>query len=47
VGLQFLYALASSMIHGVGRDAEYVAERIVERARAAKVPARPVAVAVA
>src|SRR6476659_10559674 len=33
VGLQFLYALASSMIHGVGRDAEYVAERIVERAR--------------
>ena len=44
VGLQFLYAMASSMIHGVGRDAEYVAERIVERARAAKVPARPVAV---
>jgi len=25
------------MIHGVGRDAEYVAERIVEQARAAKV----------
>jgi len=44
VGLHFLYAMASSMIHGVGRDAEYVAERIAERARAAKVPARRVGV---
>lgn len=32
VGLHFLYAMSSSMIHGVGRDAEYVAERIAERA---------------
>jgi len=31
VGLHFLYAMSSSMIHGVGRDAQYVAERIVER----------------
>jgi len=31
VGLTFLYAMSSSMIHGVGRDAKYVAERIVER----------------
>lgn len=31
IGLQFLYAMSSSMIHGVGRDARYVAERIVER----------------
>jgi putative flavoprotein involved in K+ transport len=28
VGLTFLYAMSSSMIHGVGRDAQYVAERI-------------------
>ena len=28
VGLHFLYAMSSAMIHGVGRDAEYVAERI-------------------
>ncbi len=31
IGLTFLYAMSSSMIHGVGRDAQYVAERIVER----------------
>ena len=31
VGLTFLYAMSSSMIHGIGRDAQYVAERIVER----------------
>jgi putative flavoprotein involved in K+ transport len=37
VGLHFLYAMASSMIHGVGRDAEYVAERIAER-RSVAVP---------
>jgi putative flavoprotein involved in K+ transport len=29
VGLHFLYAMSSTMIHGVGRDAEYLAERIV------------------
>ena len=31
VGLHFLYAMSSTMIHGVGRDARYVAERIAER----------------
>jgi putative flavoprotein involved in K+ transport len=31
VGLDFLYAMSSTMIHGVGRDARYVAERITER----------------
>jgi putative flavoprotein involved in K+ transport len=43
VGLHFLYAMSSTMIHGVGRDAEYVAERIVEqrsqRPRRERVPA--------
>ena len=28
VGLHFLYAMSSTMIHGVSRDAEYVADRI-------------------
>jgi putative flavoprotein involved in K+ transport len=31
IGLTFLYAMSSSMIHGVGRDAQYVAERIAGR----------------
>ena len=31
VGLHFLYAMSSTMIHGVGRDAEYLAERIAAR----------------
>jgi putative flavoprotein involved in K+ transport len=31
VGLGFLYAMSSSMIDGVGRDAQYVAERVAER----------------
>jgi putative flavoprotein involved in K+ transport len=39
VGLHFLYAMSSSMIHGVGRDAQYVAERIVERLASA--PSEP------
>jgi len=30
IGLTFLYAMSSSMIHGVGRDAQYVAERVAE-----------------
>jgi len=34
VGLHFLYAMSSSMIHGVGRDARYVAEHIASRSRA-------------
>ena len=43
VGLHFLYAMSSSMIHGVGRDAEYVAERILERSDVtAKVSDEPV-----
>lgn len=32
VGLEFLYSLSSEMIHGVGRDARYIAERVAERA---------------
>lgn len=38
VGLPFLYAFASMLVGGVGRDAEQVAEHIVSRPRAA-VPA--------
>jgi len=33
VGLHFLYAMSSTMIHGVGRDANHVAEVIAGRAR--------------
>jgi putative flavoprotein involved in K+ transport len=33
VGLHFLYALSSTMIHGVGRDAKRVADTIAERER--------------
>jgi len=36
VGLHFLYPLSSEMIHGVGRDAAYIAKQIERRtARAA------------
>jgi len=31
VGLQFLYAMSSTMIHGVGRDAERIAEAVASR----------------
>jgi putative flavoprotein involved in K+ transport len=34
VGLHFLYAMSSTMIHGVGRDARHVAGRIASRVRA-------------
>jgi putative flavoprotein involved in K+ transport len=34
VGLHFLYAMSSTMIHGVGRDAEHVARTIRDRRRA-------------
>jgi putative flavoprotein involved in K+ transport len=34
VGLMFLYAASSVMIHGDSRDAQYVAETIATRARA-------------
>ena len=33
VGLQFLYALSSTMIHGVSRDAKYIVDAIVSRPR--------------
>jgi putative flavoprotein involved in K+ transport len=32
VGLNFLYAMSSTMIHGVGRDADHVAGVIASRA---------------
>ena len=35
IGLHFLYAMSSTMIHGVGRDAAYVANVIAGRARTA------------
>jgi putative flavoprotein involved in K+ transport len=35
VGLQFLYAMSSSMIHGVERDADYIAEQITSASRVA------------
>jgi putative flavoprotein involved in K+ transport len=42
VGLHFLYALSSTMIHGVGRDADRIAGTIGERARAAAADAAAV-----
>lgn len=36
VGLPFLYALSSAMIHGVGRDAEHIVRVIAARSRAAR-----------
>jgi putative flavoprotein involved in K+ transport len=33
VGLVFLYALASSLVGGVGSDAEHIAEQITSRQR--------------
>jgi putative flavoprotein involved in K+ transport len=33
VGLTFLYAVSSSMIHGVGRDAARIARQIESRVR--------------
>lgn len=35
VGLHFLYAMSSTMIHGVGRDAGHIADVIANRTRAA------------
>lgn len=34
VGLHFLYAMSSTMVHGVGRDARRVVDRLAARARA-------------
>jgi putative flavoprotein involved in K+ transport len=39
VGLMFVYAPSSVMIHGVGRDAHYIAATIASRARASLRPA--------
>ncbi|HEY0712894.1 MAG TPA: portal protein, partial [Polyangia bacterium] len=38
VGLHFLYAMSSSMIHGVGRDARRIADAV---GAAARNPSRP------
>ena len=46
VGLDFLYAFSSTMIHGVGRDADYVVKELAGRVGAAQVATEP-AVAVA
>ena len=41
VGLHFLYAMSSTMIHGVGRDAEHVARTIADAAPADQGSPRP------
>ena len=46
VGLHFLYAMSSTMIHGVGRDAEFIAETIAARVRARPALESPPALAV-
>jgi putative flavoprotein involved in K+ transport len=38
VGLHFLYAFSSTMIHGVGRDAERIASHVAARASGAVGP---------
>jgi putative flavoprotein involved in K+ transport len=40
LGLHFLYSFSSTMIHGVGRDAERVAEAVAARARTIERPDR-------
>lgn len=45
VGLKFLYAMSSSMIHGVGRDAERIVKAITSRAGAARDRISPLEVA--
>jgi putative flavoprotein involved in K+ transport len=41
VGLEFLYALASTMIQGVGRDADYIVRDIAKRMRSPQRSAEP------
>ena len=41
VGLHFLYALSSTMIHGVGRDAARIASTVARRARSRRESPRP------
>jgi putative flavoprotein involved in K+ transport len=43
VGLHFLYALSSVMIHGVGRDAARIAGAVAARAQGEQMPRRPTA----
>ena len=38
VGLHWLYAMSSPMVHGVGRDADYVAGVVAERVKSATPP---------
>ena len=45
VGLHFLYALSSTMIHGVARDAERIADTIAERLPVSITPPPPIATA--
>jgi putative flavoprotein involved in K+ transport len=40
VGLHFLYAMSSSMIHGVGRDAKRIASAVATAAGARRAPSR-------
>ena len=40
IGLHFLYAMSSAMIHGVGRDAEYLARHIAAREPSGRPAAR-------
>ena len=46
VGLHFLYAMSSTMIHGVGRDAEFIGQTIAARVRARPALESPPALAV-
>src|SRR5262249_18377629 len=41
VGLHFLYAFSSTMIHGVARDAKYVADAVIRRLDASRAPQAP------
>jgi len=45
VGLHFLYAMSSAMIHGVGRDARRIVETIAARARSVGAQAQLLSVA--
>jgi putative flavoprotein involved in K+ transport len=47
VGLHFLYSMSSTMIHGVGRDAERIAEAVEKRLNARAAGRRSVPVAAA
>ena len=46
VGLHFLYSMSSTMIHGVGRDAERIAKAVERRLKTLKARPRPAPVAV-